>query len=608
VTGIKDLNDILNGATEYTNWFGEKAYGGPQPPLWHEPHTYTIVVYALNGSVNLEDDEEGIIKTDFEAALSRKIITSGKISGIFPKQFEGTWEPTGQIDLKELNSAFYLGDSIAEYPAVEYRLKVGDDEYIDLDENNAKEIYISYKIDEEMLSILGEGLGEGPEGYVPLIYLEPGEDKNLWLPIIPEVFEYLITVVTKDDKVYRTTLDWKITQAEVSFYEPEEARDVFEYDAVFDIVEIDFSKVELGQLLDLPTEEGSCYAIELNIQGINPDASNVVSSLRINFRDGEFKKEEVGNLRYVTTKWLPGPNILFYTLDKDDSIYFVEFEVLPLTPEIIDAKVFDINRDGVIDSFLIQTDRSILDTSVDFQKFKINGQPAIAFNTGFGDDSENDEWFWIDFAGDYSTGDLPELIVEADAFQDHQGRANLRLTSINVVDWAEPILVSAEVDGDVLTLTFSEDLDENAIPDGSDFEIKINGNSVNVINVEIDEEQVILTLAQEVASDNTVTISYTPSANSELQDVFGNKVDALVEEVVTVLTPDTFMEEMFIQSIELLSPEEGNESDEDVSDSPILNEDEQEEESEELDGENVVEDDEEEEEQEQSEEENDNKE
>jgi uncharacterized repeat protein (TIGR02059 family) len=103
-----------------------------------------------------------------------------------------------------------------------------------------------------------------------------------------------------------------------------------------------------------------------------------------------------------------------------------------------------------------------------------------------------------------------------------------------------PVLESATVNGDQLTLTFSKELDTASVPATSDFVIKVNGVKDAVSKVEVLNDttkgKVTLTLVVPVAASQTVSASYTPGANP-LKDTAGNPVAAIDEMLVQNTTP-----------------------------------------------------------------------
>ena len=88
-----------------------------------------------------------------------------------------------------------------------------------------------------------------------------------------------------------------------------------------------------------------------------------------------------------------------------------------------------------------------------------------------------------------------------------------------------PELLTATVDGDTLTLTYGEALDEASVPATSAFEATVGGEGRGVDGVDVSGGAVTLTLASAVASGDTVTVSYTaPSEESavRIRDLAGN--------------------------------------------------------------------------------------
>jgi Raf kinase inhibitor-like YbhB/YbcL family protein len=67
---------IVQGTTDY----GTVGYGGPAPP--DKDHTYVIVVYALDATVDLED---GFDKTAFYDAIEGHVLTSATLEAVYKK-------------------------------------------------------------------------------------------------------------------------------------------------------------------------------------------------------------------------------------------------------------------------------------------------------------------------------------------------------------------------------------------------------------------------------------------------------------------------------------------------------------------------------------------
>ena len=108
------------------------------------------------------------------------------------------------------------------------------------------------------------------------------------------------------------------------------------------------------------------------------------------------------------------------------------------------------------------------------------------------------------------------------------------------VDEVVPVLRSATVTGDTLTLTFSEALDGGSTPGPSAFTATVGGTTRSVDAVAVLNDIVTLTLASGVSAGETVTVGYTaptgPGA-SPLQDAAGNAVAGFSNEAVTNATP-----------------------------------------------------------------------
>ena len=94
------------------------------------------------------------------------------------------------------------------------------------------------------------------------------------------------------------------------------------------------------------------------------------------------------------------------------------------------------------------------------------------------------------------------------------------------VDNLAPTVEQAEVDGDELIVTFSEDLDESTIPSVSNFDVHVTRDGVfhteRVSRVEVDATEVILTLVRAVRFDDAVELAYDDVGARALRDEAGN--------------------------------------------------------------------------------------
>ena len=108
------------------------------------------------------------------------------------------------------------------------------------------------------------------------------------------------------------------------------------------------------------------------------------------------------------------------------------------------------------------------------------------------------------------------------------------------VDEIAPVLSSANVDGDALTLTFDEALDGNSVPAASAFSVAVDGTARGVSGVSMSGSSVTLTLASAVVSGEAVMVGYTAPTGTNahpLRDVAGNPVAGFSDEAVTNDTP-----------------------------------------------------------------------
>ncbi len=73
----KEEIDVLDGAIQGKNDFGEIGYRGPCPPVG-PPHTYRFRLYALDIEVDLQP---GMLKKDLERKMEGHIIAEDKLVG-----------------------------------------------------------------------------------------------------------------------------------------------------------------------------------------------------------------------------------------------------------------------------------------------------------------------------------------------------------------------------------------------------------------------------------------------------------------------------------------------------------------------------------------------
>lgn len=69
---------VPEGATEGRNSYGERGYGGPNPP--DREHTYRFVLYALDTTLGLD---AGATKADLEAAIEGHVLGETTLTGTY---------------------------------------------------------------------------------------------------------------------------------------------------------------------------------------------------------------------------------------------------------------------------------------------------------------------------------------------------------------------------------------------------------------------------------------------------------------------------------------------------------------------------------------------
>ncbi len=103
-------------------------------------------------------------------------------------------------------------------------------------------------------------------------------------------------------------------------------------------------------------------------------------------------------------------------------------------------------------------------------------------------------------------------------------------------DDAPPTLTNASVDGDQLTLTFTEALDEGSVPPASSFAVTAADSANPVDEAAVSGETVVLTLFSAVTSLETVTVGYTVPTGTDatpVQDTAGNRAATVTDTQVT---------------------------------------------------------------------------
>ena len=99
-----------------------------------------------------------------------------------------------------------------------------------------------------------------------------------------------------------------------------------------------------------------------------------------------------------------------------------------------------------------------------------------------------------------------------------------------------PTLVDATVDGNMLTLTYAEDLDTGSEPGTGAYTVTVEGSAATVSNVAASGDTVTLTLGTAVTAGQAVTVSYTAPGTDPVQDESGLDAPSFSNEAVTNAT------------------------------------------------------------------------
>ena len=156
--------------------------------------------------------------------------------------------------------------------------------------------------------------------------------------------------------------------------------------------------------------------------------------------------------------------------------------------------------------------------------------------------------FALTAAGELTFGSAKDFEAPDDADADGDYEVTVRVTDgANPVDAAlvvrltdaddvAPALTGASVDGDELTLTYSEALDGDSVPPESSFAVTVGDSARTVDAAAVSGSTVVLTLSSEVLSGETVTVGYTVPTGADakpVKDTAGNAVATFTKAPVT---------------------------------------------------------------------------
>ena len=114
----------------------------------------------------------------------------------------------------------------------------------------------------------------------------------------------------------------------------------------------------------------------------------------------------------------------------------------------------------------------------------------------------------------------------------------LLAASAAAADTTAPTLETAAADWTRIALTFSEDLDADAIPAASTFPVVVGGSSRAVAGISVSGDSVVLALTLPVMPTDAVTVAYEAPSEGGLADEAGNAVASFAATAATNGTPE----------------------------------------------------------------------
>lgn len=99
-------------------------------------------------------------------------------------------------------------------------------------------------------------------------------------------------------------------------------------------------------------------------------------------------------------------------------------------------------------------------------------------------------------------------------------------------DITPPVLQSAVVNGNLITLGYDEPLNVSSEPDEGDFTVTVNNVSRSVVLVDVAGSQVQLGLSSSVFSGDLVRVSYARVSGREIEDLAGNLANSLTNQLL----------------------------------------------------------------------------
>ena len=133
-----------------------------------------------------------------------------------------------------------------------------------------------------------------------------------------------------------------------------------------------------------------------------------------------------------------------------------------------------------------------------------------------------------------TSGDVGRAISVRVAFTDDAGNEETLTSAPTVVTAAGLQPRSATVDGDILTLTYNEELDTGVSLPQAAFAVNVNEESRSLNGIGVGQSDVLLLLSSAVEAEDTVTVDYTaPDGPDFIRDIRGRKAASFRGHAVT---------------------------------------------------------------------------
>ena len=186
------------------------------------------------------------------------------------------------------------------------------------------------------------------------------------------------------------------------------------------------------------------------------------------------------------------------------------------------------------------------------ERLTVSGEPRLTFELGGGQRTaivaSQSTLYDLNFTYTVAAGEMDidgvsvpagRIDLNGGTIEDRAGNAALldfpgvEASLSHKVDGVKPVLLTAAVNQDLLTLTYGEGLRAGSqTPDKDDFTVEVGGVDRSVSSVVVNGGAVELTLATAVGSADTgIMVSYTQGSNP-IQDLVGNRAEALNDQAV----------------------------------------------------------------------------